>query len=592
MKKLILSLLISSFSIVGFAQNLPNIWFPASGTDTYTTNISNFGGNYANKIAYVKFANTNTGASTINIGAIGAAPLRYWDGSAWQVLTAGYINTTFIYRISYITASSYFGLEKSDASGGGGGTVTSVTSANGAATIATTTTTPVITIVSAPILSTARNIQGVAFDGSANINPINGTGFVKTTGTTLSYDNSTYATQAFSNALVADVINDGVTTIAPSQNAVFDADVLKANISPASVTYSATGTLALSDLGKTILASSASAINITVPPNSSVAFPIGASIPLIQTGTGLMTIVAGAAVTLNGNLVSNGQNNLVFLYKISTDTWQVVNGTTLTANNGIQFSAGVFSLGNALTSDTNLSGTKNLGLGIAPLSTLHLRAGTATANTAPLQFTSGTTETTARTGVVEFNTDDLFFTITTSAARKAFILDDGARLTAGRVPFATTNGRLTNQSGFSFASSILTVPNLINSGLTTTRLTFATTSGQLTDDADFTVTGGNTLNTTQLNIGTGTTITKYISASSTLDFASTSAQSSSDLTITLTGAVVGDIVMIGIDNASTLSNSCFTARVSAVNTVSIRFNNYSSAAQDPASGTFKVAIIK
>lgn len=51
----------------------------------------------------------------------------------------------------------------------GSGTVTSVTSANGDATVATTTTTPVITIVSAPKLTTARTINGTSFDGTANI---------------------------------------------------------------------------------------------------------------------------------------------------------------------------------------------------------------------------------------------------------------------------------------------------------------------------------------------------------------------------------------------------------------------------------------
>lgn len=51
----------------------------------------------------------------------------------------------------------------------GQGTVTSVTSADANATVATQTTTPVITIVSAPKLQTARTIAGVSFDGSANI---------------------------------------------------------------------------------------------------------------------------------------------------------------------------------------------------------------------------------------------------------------------------------------------------------------------------------------------------------------------------------------------------------------------------------------
>ncbi len=56
------------------------------------------------------------------------------------------------------------------------GTVTLVSSANGAATVATGTTTPVITIVSAPILTTARTIGGVSFDGSANITVATATG--------------------------------------------------------------------------------------------------------------------------------------------------------------------------------------------------------------------------------------------------------------------------------------------------------------------------------------------------------------------------------------------------------------------------------
>jgi hypothetical protein len=45
-------------------------------------------------------------------------------------------------------------------------------------------------------------------------------------------------------------------------------------------------------------------------------------------------------------------------------------------------------------------------------------------------------------GAVEFLADDFFATITTGTARKAFVLDNGARLTPTLVPQATTNGRL------------------------------------------------------------------------------------------------------------------------------------------------------
>jgi hypothetical protein len=88
------------------------------------------------------------------------------------------------------------------------------------------------------------------------------------------------------------------------------------------------------------------------------------------------------------------------------------------------------------------------------------------------------------------------------------------------------------------------------------------------------------------------TIPKSLAGSATLDFPSTNAQNSSDLTITVTGAADGDIVELGVPNAATLTNSSFTAWVSASNTVTVRFNNYSSGAQNPASGTFKVRVIK
>ncbi len=57
----------------------------------------------------------------------------------------------------------------------------------------------------ATALQTARNIQGVSFNGTADINPISGTGFVKVSGTTLSYDNSTYLTTSSASSTYAPI---------------------------------------------------------------------------------------------------------------------------------------------------------------------------------------------------------------------------------------------------------------------------------------------------------------------------------------------------------------------------------------------------
>lgn len=62
--------------------------------------------------------------------------------------------------------------------------------------------------------------------------------------------------------------------------------------------------------------------------------------------------------------------------------------------------------------------------------TVTIRAGTATAGTAPLKFTSGTLLSTAEAGAVEFNTDSLYFTITTGTVRKKVaIYDDSSGAT-------------------------------------------------------------------------------------------------------------------------------------------------------------------
>ncbi len=86
-------------------------------------------------------------------------------------------------------------------------------------------------------------------------------------------------------------------------------------------------TLVLADAGKTITMSVASANNLTVPPNSSVAFATGTMINVIQIGAGQTTLVAGAGVTVNsksGNLKITGQYSGVSLYKRDTNTWVAV----------------------------------------------------------------------------------------------------------------------------------------------------------------------------------------------------------------------------------------------------------------------------
>ena len=149
----------------------------------------------------------------------------------------------------------------------------------------------------------------------------------------------------------------------------------------------------------------------------------------------------------------------------------------------------------------------NTGFGVLdPTARLHLAAGTATASTAPLKFTSqgASLLNPVEAGAVEFNGTNLLFT-----------------------PSAT---RYT-----------------VNHGLT---------------------------------------------GSATLNFPSTLTMLSADLTITVTGAADGDVVSLGVPNAAVNANTFYSAWVSAANTVTVRFNNYSIGTVDPASALFKVFVTK
>lgn len=85
-------------------------------------------------------------------------------------------------------------------------------------------------------------------------------------------------------------------------------------------------TLVIGDLAVILNASNSAAGTITVPPNSSVAFPIGTTITIRCGGTGTVSIAAGAGVTLQsrgGVLSGAGQFSLITLLKTNTDIWTV-----------------------------------------------------------------------------------------------------------------------------------------------------------------------------------------------------------------------------------------------------------------------------
>jgi hypothetical protein len=77
--------------------------------------------------------------------------------------------------------------------------------------------------------------------------------------------------------------------------------------------------------------------NFTIPPNASVAFPIGTIIYASRQGSGVFSWVAGAGVTITttkGDLVDPGQYILMAAKKEGTNTWKVYNGLSFALSSG------------------------------------------------------------------------------------------------------------------------------------------------------------------------------------------------------------------------------------------------------------------
>ena len=86
-------------------------------------------------------------------------------------------------------------------------------------------------------------------------------------------------------------------------------------------------TLVLTDAGKVIEINSGSSENVTIPPNSSVAFPVGTQIVVVRLGAGAVVIVEGSGVTTRSDgdkAKIKSQYSSCVLIKHETDEWYIL----------------------------------------------------------------------------------------------------------------------------------------------------------------------------------------------------------------------------------------------------------------------------
>jgi hypothetical protein len=155
---------------------------------------------------------------------------------------------------------------------------------------------------------------------SGSVNVFNNEFVVQSTGVTIgNISTDTHnVTGSFS-------ISGSVTIVSDTQiNGVFRQTVTTTR-------QNASYTIALTDRGKLIEMNSSSANNLTVPLNSSVAFPIGTNIDIMQYGSGQTTVVATSGVTIasaGGALKLSAQYSGASLVKANTDVWYLFGDIT------------------------------------------------------------------------------------------------------------------------------------------------------------------------------------------------------------------------------------------------------------------------
>ena len=87
-------------------------------------------------------------------------------------------------------------------------------------------------------------------------------------------------------------------------------------------------TLALTDRDQVVYMTNSAAVTVTVPPESTVAFPIGSIVYLYRAGAGTVTLAQGAGVTLSktGTLAANEE---IILRKRASNNWKVIDDSDL-----------------------------------------------------------------------------------------------------------------------------------------------------------------------------------------------------------------------------------------------------------------------
>ena len=178
------------------------------------------------------------------------------------------------------------------------------------------------------LISATGNITGGNVLGGANVNA------TTHTGTTVSVTANITGGNILTGGLISATgnITGGNLTIAGNTATITTANYSIGYLNIPQISFSANATAALVDSGKHYYSTTAGNLQLTIPDNANVAFPVGTALSLVVQAAGNVLVVtqAGTTLYLGGN--STAGNRVVSTYgmatimKVATNTW-FINGT-------------------------------------------------------------------------------------------------------------------------------------------------------------------------------------------------------------------------------------------------------------------------
>ncbi len=169
-------------------------------------------------------------------------------------------------------------------------------------------------------VTASTGLSGTATSGTATLS-IDSTVATLTGSQTITNKDLTSGTNTFPSTLVT---ASSTTTL--TNKTLTDAKINLDINAQTGTTY----TFVLTDNGKFVTASNASAITVTIPPASSVAYATGAQLNIIQKGAGQVTFAQGSGVTIRSTGATATAPKLRAQYSSATavyegsDIWYVI----------------------------------------------------------------------------------------------------------------------------------------------------------------------------------------------------------------------------------------------------------------------------